>query len=155
MEFPKRKSPRIPDYSYSTPNYYFITICTHNKLCIFGNPGKLNFYGKIAEEHLKLISELHKNIRIDKFVVMPNHIHCFFIIQPEHGCDGIHDLSVVIGQYKMSVTKKIRQMEPDMEVWQRSFHDHIIRNQKSYEKIWQYIEDNPLKWEEDCFYQKV
>ena len=52
----------------------------------------------------------------------------------------------------MSVTKKIRIMEPEKQIWQRSFHDHVIRNQKSYEKIWTYIENNPVKWEEDCFY---
>ena len=62
------------------------------------------------------------------------------------------DLNVVIGQYKMTVTKCIREIKPDCKVWQRSFHDHVIRNQSRYEKIWNYIEDNPRKWEEDCFY---
>ena len=96
------------------------------------------------------MGELHPGIHLDKYVVMPNHIHGIFVIHQEE--KGLKDLSVAIGQYKMSVTKEIRTWEPGKEVWQRSFHDHIIRNQKSYEKIWLYIEHNPLKWEEDCFY---
>jgi len=62
------------------------------------------------------------------------------------------NVSQIIAQYKSGVSREIRKMDSSVEVWQRSFHDHIIRNQKSYEKIWQYIETNPLKWEEDCFY---
>ena len=152
MDLPKRKSPRIPGYDYGMPNYYFITICTHEKQCIFGNPGRLNTFGKIAEENLLLIPRLHPRIQLDKYVVMPNHIHGIFIVKAENANDGLKDLSMVIGQYKMSVTKRIRKSESEKRVWQRSFHDHIIRNQSSYEKIWLYIENNPLKWEEDCFY---
>lgn len=152
MEFAKRKSPRIPGYSYTTPNYYFITICTHNKQCIFGYPRNLNEYGRIAEEYLLKISELNPAIILEKYVVMPNHIHGIFIVQAEETEKGLKDLSIAIGQYKMSVSKKIRMLEPGKQIWQRSFHDHVIRNQKSYEKIWTYIENNPLKWEEDCFY---
>jgi hypothetical protein len=63
-----------------------------------------------------------------------------------------NDVAVIIGQYKTSVTKRIRQNKPGFQVWQRSFHDHVIRNQAGYEKIWTYIDNNPLKWDEDCFY---
>ena len=152
MELAKRKSPRIKAYDYSTPNYYFITICTHKKECIFGYPGKLNDFGRYAEENLKKIPEIHSAIQLDKYVVMPNHIHGIFVVQADEAETGLKNLSVIIGQYKMSVTKKIREIEPGKIVWQRSYHDHVIRNQKSYEKIWLYIEKNPLKWEEDCFY---
>ena len=63
------------------------------------------------------------------------------------------NLNQIVAQYKSGVTRKIREILPDMRVWQRSYHDHVIRDQKGYEKIWTYIENNPLKWEEDCFYQ--
>lgn len=152
MDFPKRKSPRIPGYDYATPNYYFITICTYDKTCIFGTPGRLNEYGKIAEEHLRKIPGLNPRIKLDKYVVMPNHIHVIFIVTGDNSDSGSRDLSVCIGQFKMSVTKKIRIRENGKKVWQRSFHDHVIRNQNDYEKIWTYIENNPLKWKEDCFY---
>ena len=148
MELPKRKSPRIPGYDYSNQNYYFITICTHNKRCIFGQPGSLNQYGRIAQEHLLKIPLLHPDICLDQYIVMPNHIHAIVALKRDHHSN----LSTVIGQYKTSVTRKIRETEPDMLVWQRSFHDHVIRDQKSYEKIWNYVTFNPQKWEEDCFY---
>lgn len=148
MDLPKRKSPRIPGYNYSTANFYFITICTSEKKCIFGNPGKLNWMGKAAEEKLLMISQPNPCIRLDKYVVMPNHIHAILDFQNS----GTADLNVVIGQYKMSVTKRIRQKMPGFQVWQRSYHDHVIRTQSGYEKIWMYIDNNPLKWEEDCFY---
>ena len=147
MDLPKRKSPRIPNYDYSSVNFYFVTICTHEKRCIFGNPGEPNRMGIIAEDCLLKIPKLHPEIRLDQYVVMPNHIHVIFDVQ-----DSKADLAVVIGQYKMSVTKKIREIIPELTVWQRSFHDHVIRNQSRYERIWCYIEDNPRKWEEDCFY---
>ena len=154
MEYSNRKSPRIPQYDYATPNYYFITICTHNKECIFGKPGRLNAYGRIAEENLMKIPVLFPSVHIKKYVVMPNHIHGIFVVSDSEE-SRLKDLSVIIGQYKMSVTKIIRTMEPERIVWQRSFHDHVIRNQKSYEKIWTYIENNPLKWKEDCFFVEL
>jgi REP element-mobilizing transposase RayT len=149
MNLPNRKSPRIPGFDYSSVNFYFITICTHEKQCIFGNPGELNRMGKCAEECLLKIPQIHPQIRLDKYVVMPNHIHAIFDVQQSEKKDN---LNVVIGQYKMAVTKRIREKKPEIQVWQRSFHDHVIRNYFRYEKIWCYIEDNPRKWEEDCFY---
>ena len=148
MNLPKRKSPRIPEFDYSTANYYFLTICTQGKRCIFGKPGDLNWMGKIAEENLLMISNIFPNVRVDHYVVMPNHVHMILDVQGS----GISNINVVMGQYKMSVTKMIRQRKPDFQVWQRSFHDHVIRNQKQYEEIWVYIEGNPMKWEDDCFY---
>lgn len=152
MEFHERKSPRIPGYDYSNCNYYFITVCTHEKKCIFGKPNQLNLYGKIAESCILKIAKIYPGIAVDKFVIMPNHVHMIFSVEPCGKQNGRIDLTHVIGQYKMSVTKKIHEMEPSIAVWQRSFHDHIIRNQRSYEKIWEYIDNNPVKWEMDCFY---
>ena len=150
MNLPKRKSTRIPKYDYSLPNYYFITVCTHEKKCIFGKPGNLNEYGRCAEAGLLKISEIYPGISLDKYVVMPNHIHAILIVT---GTEKEHNIVSAVGQYKMAVTKKVHEKNPDLTVWQRSFHDHIIRNQSGYEKIWMYIENNPLKWEEDCFYR--
>ena len=149
MDLPKRKSPRIPEYDYSTPNYYFITICTANKKCIFGKPGILNRFGKLAEDCLLKISAINPDVRIDKYVIMPNHVQVIMVITDD-GCQK--NIPQIVGQYKMAVTKKIRSIHPEMQVWQRSFHDHIVRNQERYELIWMYIENNPLKWEDDCFY---
>ena len=148
MNLPKRKSSRIPNYDYSTANFYFLTVCTHEKRCIFGKPGSLNWMGKIAEETLRSIPDVFPDIRVDKYVVMPNHVHMILDVCKS----GASDINVVMGQYKMTVTRKIRERKPEYPVWQRSFHDHVIRDQKRYEKVWLYIEANPMRWEEDCFY---
>ena len=147
--FPGRKYPRLKQYDYSKQNFYFITICTEQKVCLFGHPGKLNGFGKIAEETLITIPEHFPGIRIDKYVIMPNHVHIIFEI-----VDNGSDLLNAIGSFKAGVSRQIHKLDPNIQVWQRSFHDHIIRDQKGYEKIWNYIETNPLKWEEDCFYMK-
>jgi len=152
MELPKRKTTRIPGFDYSTRNYYFVTICTDNKTCIFGKPGILNGFGKIAEKCMQSIEIYYKNVWIDKYVIMPNHVHAIIIIGTQIQDEQLPNLTQVVGQYKMSVTKQIHKIAPDCKVWQRSFHDHIIRNQQSYEKIWLYIEGNPSKWEDDCYY---
>lgn len=154
MEHFNRKSARIPGYDYATENYYFITICTYEKKCIFGQAGNLNGRGKIAEELLRQIPEHFPGVKIDKAVVMPNHIHAVIILGCGNGEGDLPSLNAVIGQYKAAVTREIHKAKPGLRVWQRSYHDHIIRNQASYEKIWQYIETNPQRWNEDCFYVK-
>lgn len=147
--FYSRKSPRIKNYDYSTCNYYFITICTHEKRCIFGEPNHLNQWGKTAREHLARIEENYPGAKVIKYVVMPNHVH--MIIEMEDRQDN-PNVCMLVGLYKTGVTKQIRMWEPGAEIWQRSFHDHIIRKQSTFEKIWNYIENNPAKWNEDCFY---
>ena len=148
MEYFSRKPTRIPNYDYSKCNYYFLTLCTYNKKCIFGLPNQLNQFGCIVKKHLQRIPEYYTGVIVDKFVVMPNHIHIILILNGE---DRV-GVPQIIGQFKTGVTKEIRKVNPDMNIWQRSFHDHIIRNQESYEKIWLYIEGNPQSWEKDCFY---
>ena len=150
MDKSTRKPTRIPHYDYKTPNYYFITICTHDKKCIFGNPGKLNSYGMIAEEELIHLEILFPSVKIDKYVIMPNHVHCILILE-----EGNYSVSTCMGLYKSGVSRKIHQLNQSVQVWQRSFHDHIIRNQQAYEKIYMYIENNPQKWKEDCFYSDL
>ena len=145
--FPKRKSPRIPGYDYATPNYYFITICTHEKNCIFWSGGKLNTFGQIAFDAAMQISAHFPGNRVDSFVVMPNHIHMILVVEP-----GGTDATVVIGQYKSQVSKEIHKIDPKRKIWQTSFHDHGIRNYRQYQHIREYIETNPMRWKEDCFF---
>ena len=145
--FPSRKHPRLKQYDYTTPNYYFVTICTKEKACLFGGPGMLNQCGSIAQQGILEIEDHFPGVKVDKYAVMPNHIHMILVLQGETA-----SLPTVIGQFKSYVTKQIRQSEPKCEVWQTSYHDHIIRDQKGYENIWLYIESNPANWEKDCFY---
>ena len=145
--FPKRKSPRIPGYDYATPNYYFITICTHEKKCIFWNGNKLNNFGRIAWDAALQIPEHFPGNRVDSFVIMPNHIHMILVVEP-----GGTDATVVMGQYKSQISKEIHKTDPKRRVWQTSFHDHGIRGYRQYLRIREYIQTNPMRWDKDCFY---
>ena len=93
------------------------------------------------------ISHHYPDVIVNQFVIMPNHVHAILYIRDKRA-----NLSRVIGSYKSFVSKSIHEVEPDRIVWQASFHDHIIRNEMAYQKIWQYIESNPMNWEQDCFY---
>jgi len=148
--FPFRKHTRLKNFDYSSPNYYFITICTWNKTCIFGKPNGLNQWGRIAEAFLLETERHFFNVRVDQYVVMPNHVHVILALEGENA-----GISQIIGQYKSSVTRMIRKTAPQQKVWQTSFHDHVIRNQKDYERIWLYIESNPQNWSRDCFFEDI
>ncbi|MBR7179089.1 MAG: transposase [Oscillospiraceae bacterium] len=145
--FPNRKSPRIPGYDYATPNYYFITICTHQKKCLFWSDHRLNPLGQIAYDAVMQIPAHFPKNWVDRFVIMPNHIHMILVVEP-----GGADTSVVVGSLKSYVTRQVHQIEPGLTVWQTSYHDHGIRSRERYQTILQYIETNPIRWEKDCFY---
>ena len=153
MDFQIRKTPRMQNFDYSSENFYFVTICTADKKCIFGKPGKLNQLGEIAYADMKNISEHYKNILVETFIIMPNHVHAIIEITGTTG-DNKKSLDTVIGLYKSGVSRKIHTIYPELKVWQRSFHDHVIRGQRQYEKIWNYVSYNDSKWEADCFYVK-
>ena len=148
-KYPVRKKNRLQGYDYSSENYYFITICSHEKQCIFGSPEKKSLFGSIAEQAVQKMEQHYPDITVDKYEVMPNHVH--FILY----CSGNKsNVASVIGSYKSYVSREIHRYDPSCQVWQKSFHDHIIRNEKSYQNIWLYIENNPINWEKDCFYMK-
>jgi REP element-mobilizing transposase RayT len=82
---------------------------------------------------------------------MPNHLHMLIEIDIDHGRQvAAPTVSLVIGNMKRSVSIKI-----GFSPWQKSFHDHVIRNEEEYRKIYEYIENNPENWENDCFYKQV
>ncbi|MBQ5329104.1 MAG: transposase [Oscillospiraceae bacterium] len=147
MDFPKRKLPRLSGYDYSRSNYYFVTICTDEKKDLFGEIGKLNCFGKIAEQKLLEIEQHYENVFVDKYVIMPNHIHAIIILKKlkTERSRPFPTLSEVVGLYKSGVTKEIHKIESELKIWQKSFNDVIIRNEKAYNEICKYIYDNPLK----------
>ena len=145
--FPVRKHPRIPGYDYATPNYYFITICTHQKQCIFWSKGRLNRFGQAAWDTAMQIPEHFPQNRVDSFVIMPNHVHMILVVEP-----GGADATVVAGAFKSRISKLLHETYPDLRVWQTSFHDHVIRSWKQYQRIREYIMTNPMRWNKDCFY---
>ena len=156
MELPVRKRRRMPEFDYSSENYYYVTICTDNKKHLFGRAGQMNSVGRLAEEILQSIPDHRKGVRVDKYAIMPNHIHAIIVIgcAPEQKLTGrLPSLSTIVGSYKSAVTKEIHKQLPDIVVWQESFHEHVIRNEHDYSNIWLYIDENPRRWEEDEYYQ--
>ena len=144
----KRKNPRLKEYNYALGGYYFITICTEHKNHCFGEiveKMQLNEIGKLAQGNIEKLEAIYNTIKIDKFVVMPNYIHIILIIDKETNLT----ISRIIKQYKEWITKTIKK-----SIWQKSFYDHIIRNEKDYYRIWKYIEENELKWSLDKYYSE-
>ena len=154
MKYPSRKSTRLPYYDYSQNNYYFITICTADKKCLFGTIKEINSYGKIAVDSIMNIEKHYPDIKVDKFVVMPNHVHMILTVGCYEKREGKTNLNSVVGLFKSGVSREIHKYDPNLVVWQRSFHDHVIRGQKDYQKIWSYIDTTPMRWDSDCFYME-
>ena len=162
MDLPKRKPTRLKNYDYSQNGYYFITICAYNKAKIFGNivgqglapaETKLSRYGEIAKAEINDLENRYKNIKIDKCIIMPNHIHAIIAIENKTaGASPCPTLSDIVCAFKSLTTRKCHTINPNQKIWQSSFHDHIIRGEEDHLKIWNYIDTNPLKWKDDCFY---
>ncbi len=161
MNLPSRKPTRLKGYDYGSNGYYFVTICSHNRKQIFSKivgqglaPAKieLSSYGIIAQEQLLKIENRFKDVKIDKYVIMPNHIHIIVVInRTEAGASPCPTLSDIICAFKSLTTRQCNTYLPIKKLFQTSFHDHIIRGEKDYQKIWEYIDSNAQKWQEDCF----
>ncbi len=158
MELPKRKQLRLKEYDYSSNGGYFITICTHAHKCLFGNVGADSISARMIDEIFHKTINEYQNIFCDKYVIMPNHFHAIIVIS-RVDMESTPTISQIIQSFKRNTTieyiklVKCGVLPPfDGHIWQRSFYDHVIRNQKSYEEIWQYIDTNPLKWELDRYY---
>ena len=159
MELPKRKLNRLQEYDYSTPNGYFVTICTQNRRNLFWkNVGAitdrpenvpLTNLGMLARQSIEDIPRYYPVVSVDHFVIMPNHIHLLLQIHTDN--DGrsmiAPTISTVVRLMKGAVSK-----QAGFPVWQKGFYDHVVRSQRDYLDIWNYIEGNPSKWEEDKLY---
>ena len=135
-----RQNPRLQNYDYKTANHYFVTVCTHHKQCVFGAAGKPNVVGQMAAQGITAIPEHFPEVTVDEYVVMPNHVHVILIFP-----QGVKDLSAVVGSYKAYVSKMFHMEHPGVPLWQRSFYDHVIRDEAAYLEIKRYIRENPLK----------
>jgi REP element-mobilizing transposase RayT len=155
-DLPQRKSPRLTDFSYTQPGAYFVTICTHQRELLFGNVVDelmlLNSLGEIVYRHLQNLPTHYPNLAVDCFVVMPNHLHVAFVLRDDPELRP--DLNNVVGNYKAGVTRTARRELDDVPpaIWQRSYHDHIIRDDEDFSRIREYVQTNPLRWHLDTFY---
>ncbi len=164
--FPKRKPTRLKDYDYSTPGMYFLTVCIKNRANLLGKivgcgdfdapKMVLSKYGVILDRYINLMNYKYSHIQIDKYIIMPNHFHLILHINEykngasETAAPYNNEMSKFI-----SLLKRYCNREYGKNIWQTSCNDHIIRGEKDYNKIWEYIDTNVLRWEKDCFYTSI
>ena len=169
---PQRKPTRIKKYDYSSVGAYFVTLCTQNRNHILSEIVKtdnthINItnnnivggdvldapinvrllpYGKIAEKYIKQLQDYYDNVKINYYVIMPDHIHILLFVK-----NGASRTSPPTRQHStlsrfVSTFKRFCNKEYGKNIWQDSFYDHIIRNKEDYDEHVKYIHDNPLKW---------
>ncbi len=152
---------RLLDYDYSQPGAYFVTIVTANRECLFGEvvngemvPNELGV-GVAACWHE--IPSRFPSAEIDAFVVMPNHIHGVLVFA-EQGPGGAVSaplqrptLGQVVAYFKYQSTKGVNDQRgtPGVRVWQRNYYEHVIRGEGELDRVGQYVQGNPGKWELD------
>ncbi|MEM1293458.1 MAG: transposase [Cyanobacteria bacterium P01_H01_bin.162] len=169
----RRRSLRLPHYDYASPGAYFITICTYQRQCLFGEIRdgvmKLNKFGEVARDCWQAIPDHFAHVQLDAFVVMPNHIHGIIVItdntrrgtampcpyptpqKRQFGESIPGSLPTIIGAYKSAVTKRINAARKvrGISIWQRNYYEHIIRNDIALDRIRRYVQNNPASWQAD------
>ena len=156
MELKDRKHPRLKNYDYSLPGYYYVTI--HNEkgsppLSIIRQDGTmstaatiLTTYGKVAQQQLFALEKRYAYVKIDKHVIMPTHIHAIIVLTP--GEIPRPTLMDIIRAYKSLTTRACNELfsTEGRKLFQTSFYESVLRNEQAYRECWQYIEENPAKW---------
>ena len=157
IRYQRKNSLRKPGYDYRMPGYYFVTIDTYEKECLFGDVqnGKmiLNEPGTVASHHWLQIPKHHPTVQLDEYIVMPNHLHGIIVLKgnpidilTEQETGNFQpqkkSLSLFIRTYKAAVTRNIHRKFPSSpeRIWHRSFHDRIIRNPNELEQVRRYIQ---------------
>ena len=189
-ELPKRKHPRLKKYDYSSAGAYFITICIDGRKCLLSRIKNFNDasvgrglapavtkgieytkYGQIAEEQLLLLEKRYPYLKIDRYVIMPNHIHAVLISgNRTAGARGVPRSELaelwgfraiprptvedIVCAYKSLTTRECKKIGLASNLFQTSFFEHVIRDQKDYEKIVKYIHENPAQWYFDELYSE-
>lgn len=174
----KRETRRLKNYDYSSEWLYFLTIAIKDKLCLFGEikNNRINLFesGKMIKKLWLELEEDFENIKLYDFIVMPNHFHWIIEIIKNETDNRVNtrftptggefhynknSISSIIQAFKSKTTNKYIKLVYEnktnpfyKKLWQKDFYEHIIRNEKSYLKILEYIINNPVKWEEDKFY---
>ena len=177
-----RKSIRLQGYDYSKSGLYFITICVQNRKCLFGNILRgnydemvLNDAGKIADKCWLEIPKHFPNAVLHEHIIMPNHVHGIIELVKNHDVGVQNNVGVqnfeplqkrvnkfqkiipysigsIVRGYKIGVTKWVRSNTDIEFVWQRNYYENIIRTENSYQRICEYIINNPKNWHEDDFF---
>jgi putative transposase len=171
-----RRSMRLKGYDYSAAGAYFITLCTYRRQCLFGEimdgAMHLNLYGKIAKEEWIQSSIIRQEIELDEWIIMPDHMHGIVMITDHNADARAHgrvplppkpfislrqpqSISSFMAGFKSAVTKRINILRdtPGTPVWQRNYHERIIRDELALNNIRRYIQMNPIHWKSDRFHR--
>lgn len=155
-----RRSVRLRQYDYSRPGAYFVTVCTQNRECLFGDVGngsvRLNEWGNVVRACWLETPRHFPNVQLDAFVVMPNHFHAIVIIHDFVGA-GLprpykkRTLGQMVAYFKYQSTKRINRLRDSsgIRIWQRNYYERVIRNEAELNRVREYIRTNPLNWDKD------
>jgi len=160
---PYRKRLRAEGYDYREPGWYFVTICAQHRRCLFGTVHRsnvaLSLAGEMVANELSALPSRFDNVRLDAWVVMPNHLHAIAILDPSGGDRSLVSLSDVVGAYKRMTTHRYIQQVQESgwplfpgRLWQRSFHDRMIRDDRHFDRLRGYVEANPFLWPKDTYF---
>jgi putative transposase len=174
-----RRSIRLCEYDYAQPGAYFVTVCTHDRACLFGEvvggQVHVNDAGRIADACWRTIPDHFLHVALDTFVIMPNHVHgiIWIVDEPDDGVhhgvgDGVgakhfspppadkpafrspsRTVGSIVRGFKVGVTKWMRANLDIHNVWQRDYFEHVVRDESDLERIRRYIAENPARWTED------
>ena len=163
---PRRKTNRLRDHDYTHPGIYFVTICAHESARLFGRvidgAMRLNELGCLVEHEWRKTAIIRPTVELDLYVVMPNHFHGLVCIANSGAANRdarrtvsrSNSLGAIVGNFKAAVTKASGNLAfpPPRPIWQRGYHDHIVRGERELEHIQRYIIANPAKWQADRYY---
>ena len=170
-----RQSHRLPGHDYSSAAAYFVTIVTSARTCLFGHvigdEMVLSPLGRLADEYFRAIPSHFPNADIDACQVVPNHVHGIIVISDPLGTPDVGathwvaptrtvpsnqpkgprrgSIGAMLGAYKMAVARQATARFGLSAVWQRNDYDHIIRNDREWRAIRDYILSNPMHWIQD------
>ena len=181
-EFPNRKHPRMKHFDYSSNGNYFVTICTHNHKQILSyivdDRVVLTNFGEIVKNELINLEDKYDFLKIENYVIMPNHVHVLFLFQHDENKESAgaeqpalqnrvsidakndksnilqnnHLLQDIVGRFKSISTKTINKKYQYGKVFQTSFYEHVITDERDWSNIWDYIDNNPRTWNTDELY---
>lgn len=154
---PKRKNIRLVNFDYSSRGYYFLTVVTRHRLELFGQIDNgqmmMNDAGRMVEDCYEMIAEEFPDVECMDQAVMPNHFHCLLRLTDK----GVTHVAAVMRWWKSITTNRYihgvkEQGWPPFaqSLWQGRYYDHIIRDQRDFDMIRNYIQENPQRWDKDC-----
>jgi putative transposase len=147
---------RLPGFDYRQGESYFVTVCTKDRRCSLGSVRldsvELSALGRVARGSVEEIEPHYPFAKLHRYVIMPNHVHLLVQLQAENGEHAERSVSTIISRFKYASTRKWHDANESKEpIWQRSFHEVIVRSEKQFNAFGKYIDENPIKWHRDQY----